>query len=429
MSFESAYCSTPYSLVMIQPDGSYRMCCLSNDSEYDMGGCMTEDGQLMNIFTHTLRDALNSKWHKLLREAHNAGERHQMCEVCYQRDDIEGNSRRMYVSDIIPQRVDGYTTIQMLPSILKNNEVIAEPIALDLRFGNLCNLKCVTCGPWYSDKWIEEYEQFYGTANYTFGGANVKSPKDGKVFNIVDDSKSTPWWESQIWWDRLDEVKPHLKHLYITGGEPMIVPAHDELLKRLVDANVAKNILIEIDTNLTALNPKVMEYWNQFKRIDLRISIDDVYDQYTYFRFPGKWSVMEKNIKRVMEAGADNVFPILTTCITPLNLFSIQQIYDFNSKMGFDQNPHFRYVEKPRHLDLRFLTQRQKEFAIAELEKQEAPAAARTIKYLQNNFDLVNVGEVKKFIRFFDFLDESRGLNWRQTYPLAAQMYNEEMIK
>lgn len=425
MTLQDVFCSTPYTLVMVLPDGSFRACCLTNKAEFDMGGCIDDStGVVMNIATHKLIDALNSKWNKAIRDAHNKDEQHPMCQVCYDRDNLNGNSRRHYVSTVIPKRVPApYPTVETFQDVMSEGLVVKGPYALDLRFGNLCNLKCVTCGPWYSDKWLAEYSEFYGRSNFTFGGRNVNPSITGKVFNSTGANTSTPWWETDRWWSQLDEVLPQLRHLYITGGEPMLVPAHDELLRRCVDRGYASNILVELDTNLVALNPKILELWKHFKRVDLRVSIDSVRAHYEVLRFPAKWSVLESNLRKVLDLKTENVNVLLTSCITALNLFDFDDIDEFSASLGLPQ-AHYRYVEKPSFFDITKLTTPQKLYAINRLNSLKSPWAARTSAYLYTYLETTRP-EDTKLVKFLDFLDTSRATSWRQTFPNTAELLSK----
>lgn len=421
----AVYCSTPYTLVMIQPDGSFRMCCLTNNSTYDMGGCIDDaTGQVMNIFTHELVDALNSRHHKSVRLAHQAGTKHGLCGVCYNRDAINGASRRQYVSFQVPAKLEGYPTIDTVHEIVEDNKVTKGPYALDLRFGNICNLKCVTCGPWYSDKWLEEYRGFYGKDAYTFGANTVVPNENGKVFNIKSTDSDVPWWESDVWWSKLDKVLPDLKHLYITGGEPMLVPAHDKLLQRCIDAGVAHNIFIEIDTNLTALNPRITEAWGAFKQVDLRVSLDTIGAHYELFRYPSKWKTFNRNLVNLIAEGLGNVKTTLTSCITPLNVFDIDDIHEYSDANGLEGPPHFRFVEKPLHLDVRYLSPRQKDYVLNDLTtRQTSEWSKKVAQYLVNHHTTHNPVHVRRFVEFFDYLDGTRRTDWRATFPQTAALF------
>ena len=64
-----------------------------------------------------------------------------------------------------------------------------------------------------------------------FGHPTIKLERNehGKLFN----PREVRWWETDTWWSKFEELIPTLQHIYITGGEPMIVPAHDEMLDRI----------------------------------------------------------------------------------------------------------------------------------------------------------------------------------------------------
>ena len=114
----------------------------------------------------------------------------------------------------------------------------------------------------------------------------------------------TPWWETDIWWNRFDEISPNLRHLYFTGGEPLLVPAMKECLTRLIDKGYSKDIELRYDTNFSVINSNLFDLWKKFKKIVLCVSIDETYDRYNLIRNPGKFEVLINNL---LEARRRNI--------------------------------------------------------------------------------------------------------------------------
>jgi organic radical activating enzyme len=168
------------------------------------------------------------------------------------------------------------------------------PSSLDIRFGNLCNQKCVMCNPVYSNLWYDEHFEFYG--NLKFGqGSKItvtKNTDTGKWINPPE----LQWFEDPRWWPKFEEMMPHLKHIYITGGEPMVTPAHDIMLDKLIEHGYAKNIWLEYDTNCSAVNDKIAKRWFHFKKVHIRGSMDSIKDQYEIIRYPGNWNKFQTNV-------------------------------------------------------------------------------------------------------------------------------------
>lgn len=427
---KDVFCTTPYSMIMINPDGGYRLCCLTNSIRHDLGGAIDPTtGKEMNIWEHSFAEAMNSKWHIEMRQAHAEGRRTEQCTCCYDRDDIKGNSRRQYVNQELGGSIPEFVQWQQMDFVTtEDRKLKIPPVSLDIRFGNLCNLKCYMCGPWYSDKWYEEFGEFFKTDNFGWNGKRIKISEATKG-KLGANANNELWWESDVWWQRFDELAPSLRHLYITGGEPMLVPAHDEILQKLVDKGYAKNIIIEIDTNLTALNQKIVNLWLQFKRVDLRISLDAVNSLYEIARFPAKWNRFVENVEWVQKLDVPNIRTWLTSCISPLTIFQLDESDAFNVQMGMKNATHYRYIEGPPHLSVAHLTPRQKQFVVDWYEQNTTRYAPKLIEYLRIHWNDGDLEHMRTFVKFMDYLDKSRNTDWRAQSPLTAKLFDESLMR
>ena len=113
---------------------------------------------------------------------------------------------------------------------------------IDFRFSNLCNYKCISCGPHLSSKWD----------NGTVTRPNV---------------------------DIISEVKPHLSQIeaiYFGGGEPLLMREHIDVLKALINLN-KRDVHLSYNTNLSHLNyegESFLEFWRGFKNVEVWVSLD-----------------------------------------------------------------------------------------------------------------------------------------------------------
>jgi MoaA/NifB/PqqE/SkfB family radical SAM enzyme len=418
---KTVFCNIPYSSVVINPDGSYRLCSLVNSFDYDMGASLDFNRKEMNVLTHSFEQAINGIHQKDLRKCHLKGEKHSMCSCCYDRDAIDGNSRRTHLMSYLPRISPDFVSPELAATqtnyALKYSGKIQ---SLDLRFGNLCNLACVTCGPWYSDKWYSDYEAINKTTEFLWNGKTI-SIKDGNRIT----GGATPWWETDIWWQRFDSAMPNLLHLYVTAGEPLLVKAFSTMLERLVVAGFASNVILELDTNLTVLNPKILDLWKHFKRVDLRISVDDTEEKYELFRYPGKFSTLDTNIKELLDRNYKNVDILLTSCITPLNVFSIPVIEEYSKDLGVKRGAHFRFVDTPERLDIKKLSVAKKDFIVSYLSDfKHSKWSVKVINYLDQHRNVTSVDAETRFVDTLDKLDILRSHNWRDVFPLTNLLYN-----
>jgi sulfatase maturation enzyme AslB (radical SAM superfamily) len=96
--------------------------------------------------------------------------------------------------------------------------------------------------------------------------------------------------------DSLHELSVNLRHVLIYGGEPLVNDEVIKYLKFLVDSKLSKNIQLTLNTNGTIYDETQIELFNNFKHVDIFLSIDDVDRQFEYQRWPAKWDKINKNI-------------------------------------------------------------------------------------------------------------------------------------
>jgi hypothetical protein len=121
------------------------------------GVCVDDSGNVMNVLTHSIDEAINSKYHKEVRLAQLQNSRYEMCKTCWDREDANNryhlpqNSVRIYKSFYQLHDVDGVIKLDDASALIKEDGSIDNtPISLDLRFTNVCNMKCIMCSPQYS---------------------------------------------------------------------------------------------------------------------------------------------------------------------------------------------------------------------------------------------------------------------------------------
>ena len=458
MSFtKETFCSMPWSSILILPSGDFKICCFTGHSipggGDSHGVAVDENMNVMNVLTHSIKDAMNSVWHKEIRAAQAKGERHVACRVCWDRDDaatkqgvkstslrvvrtfdqnIEGSERynpennrvggQPMIGSAIPENASKWLIDTTANTDGSMKDIM--PISLDIRFSNLCNAKCIMCEPLYSTLWYEDYEKLTGNNIFSTGPKKYKILKNPKVNGgHTYSSDFEQWRDDPRWWNQLDELAPHLQHVYITGGEPFIQPQHDKFLDRLIEAGYAKNIVLEYDTNLSVMNTKILDRLSKFKDIILRISTDDVGARYELIRHPLKFDNLIKNMGLLKDYGLDKKIDTITTCIGIYSMYAPMRMYDYFAPMGYDKY-FIRVLVSPRAVNMAYLPRKIKEKVINDYDRNNyLPHFHKThvAGYLKNNFDLVSDEEGKRhlnqFVNYMEGLDRIRGTNWKETFP------------
>lgn len=314
----SSNCILPWISIETTPLGNVRPCCLYRE---ELPG--------IDLKTHTLEQAFNSKSMRDLRRKFRRGERPENCRNCWREEDAGKKSKRMYMLEKFKHEKVDYSS---------NNGV--ELKFLDLKLGNICNLKCRICGSWSSSKWAKE-ELEYVPKELQHAHIAIKWLKDGM-------------WprKSPSFWDNLDELLPQIKYFEFTGGEPWMIQEHFDLLSRAVDRGYAKDIDIHYNTNTTQY-PKDPTIWRHFKHVQIAFSVDNTEERFEYERFGANWQTANENINKVHDLRKQG-YPIATQlCCTwnIQNIMYLDEVLTWADTMNFD-TLHFNILHDPWELSL-----------------------------------------------------------------------------
>jgi len=309
-------CILPWISIEATPMGTTRPCCLYTDEIPDT-----------NLKNNTLEDAFNSKTMRNLRRSFRRGEKPEGCRNCWREEDAGKKSKRQYMLE----------KFKHLDVEYKNNNG-EQLVFLDLKLGNICNLKCRICGSWSSSKWAQEELDY------------VKDSTDHIAKKWLKDGQ----WirKSPKFWDNLDELLPQIKYFEFTGGEPWMIKQHFDLLQRAVDKGFAKDIDIHYNTNTTQF-PKDPTIWKHFKHVQIAFSVDNTEKRFEYERYGAKWEKSNNNIKKVHKL-REQGYPITTQlCCTwnIQNIFYLDEILTWANTMNFD-SIHFNIMHDPWQFSL-----------------------------------------------------------------------------
>jgi hypothetical protein len=430
------FCKTVWNGLHILPDGYIRLCSIGQNTnkKLDMQRARDKDGNVMHILTHSIHDIMNSDKHREVRSLNvkdpNKWSPH--CECCENREIItnydrkhKNKSRRIYLMNINDNDVVSEDNFSQ-NKIDDNGNIDWMPSSLDIRFGNLCNQKCVMCSPAFSNLWYEEHFDYFKTNS--FGqGTKITVTKNKETGKWIEPDE-LQWYEDPRWWPKFEEMMPHLRHIYITGGEPMVTPGHDIMLDKLIESGYAKNVWLEYDTNASAVNDKIAQRWSHFKKVDIRASMDAIGDQYELIRFGGKWEKFQNNIKKLKQyqIESNNKIELLavSTCFQIPTCYSIIESEEWCKSVGVDF--HIRFLEGPERLSTRSLSSKSKKDLIDyyTANKDKSSKAEIIISFLKNHMGEKwhRPASVKEFLRFMNYLDGTRKTDWKTVFPEVLHM-------
>jgi sulfatase maturation enzyme AslB (radical SAM superfamily) len=253
------------------------------------------------------------------------GQWHSECVRCQTETESGMNSRINYENEIWINNGD-FSWENLLRHTKDDGTIDVEKIHCtfyDVRFGNLCNLKCRMCGPTDSSQWYDDQAELWGTEYKDSHGVVtlIKNNKD----RYVPETDVYSWHESDSYWEQMDQQIPQITKLYIVGGEPLLIDRHYEFLQKCIDQNQADKIIVEYNTNLTNVPLRALEVWKHFKQVNVGASIDGVGDINHYMRYPSNFDQIHKNLLKLSNAEGNFKIWIAAT----INVFNVLHFPEF----------------------------------------------------------------------------------------------------
>ena len=239
---------------------------------------------------------------------------------------------------------------------------------------------------------------------------------------------------------------PNMKQLYFAGGENTIIPEHYELLETCVKKGYAGGIDLRYNSNGIELPEKLFQLWKEFRSVVFHFSLDSIYDQNNYIRFPSDFSLLERNLKRLDET-PDSVFVTIACAVQVLNIYYIPEFIKWKLATGFKKvnvwpksagliDTHFVY--HPAHLNVKILPQWFKKEVVKKfealylwLEKEfkghrgflNDPYGIKRLKGMCQfmlSEDWSN--RMPQFQEYISRMDRIRGTDFKKTFPEMAEL-------
>lgn len=181
----------------------------------------------------------------------------------------------------------------------------------DIRFSNLCNLKCRSCGHIFSSQWYQDQAKL--------AGGDWK--EQNSALNYAGRTELDMW----------EQLEPHLDYveqIYFAGGEPLLMEEHYRILEELVKRK-RFDVRLIYNTNFTHTELKgrsVFEYWKLFDSVAVGASLDDSGARGEYIRKGTDWAVVENNRQEMLQVCPEVDFYISPT----LSIMNAWHLPDFH---------------------------------------------------------------------------------------------------
>ena len=396
------FCVLPWMHVATNASGTLRVCCNSTPGK---NGLEHPDGGKYKLHKHDLREAWNSPTLTKIRQQFLDGERPEMCARCFREEDSGVKSaRESWNEGWYDDSVD-YNTV--------NPPVRAQYV--DLRLGNLCNLKCRMCNPYASNQWVKEWNSI-GTERYN------EAPLDDDELERLD-GWSKEWPNKKYVWENFMNVADTIEEIYLTGGEPTLALAQFRLFDFLIERGLNENITLKYNTNLTNIPQRMVDYWDRFHKVKLNCSIDAVGDLNRYIRYPTNWKLVEKNLARFLEMEKTSGVRVgIHTTVQIYNILHLDSWFDWIQRRG--KSVYLNILNHPEYLNIRVLPTELKQLATERLESY-IPSVEKLDSVLDYMWAEDWSDRWQDFERYTHTIDSSRNENILDVVPEFDKWINK----
>jgi len=412
----NTFCFYPFLELSTRPNGSVLPCCY-----YSAHAPMSD---LTRITTeHPIQNFWNTDEVVNLRNKLAQGKKDIGCEICYR--DGPASMRARSVNEYSNNR----DYLKIVKDTIDNKGVANHyPTRIELKPGNLCNLKCYMCSAYDSsqiEKELNELGKKYDGILLVNGRLNkINIGKvgawEGKYAEYqLPNISEYQWAESEEFWESLLVLLPHLEVLSFAGGEPTLNPIVQKILDYCVEKDYAKNITVFISSNFTNLSKKFFAVMPEFKKFELIASIDGIGDVQEYARFPSDWATIESNFE---EARSYMVHPNVKILVNAtVNILNIAYITDLLNWLEAQAHVFPYYKEWPYNINLlNYPLELRIDWIPAELR----PALIEKIKDYQKNSTILKLFpdlKIKTDLLIEQLNDKP---NYTESYKQLEILYN-----
>ena len=413
------FCVLPWVHFHSWPDGRVMPCCVA-DSNLPVADIKNDE---------SIIQMMNSEAYKKMRTSMLNDEPVEACKRCY---DLETMGTWTMRESHNKRR--GLEYVDMISKNTATDGTLSEfqMKYMDLRFSNMCNMKCRSCGPGCSSLWAQEMVDERGVDVYE---------EYFKTRKIVINSAAEMGF--------MNKLKPYLKdvlEVYFAGGEIIITPEHYECLDYWIENGLTDQVELTYTTNFSSLKYKdkdLIGYWSKFPQLKIWASLDAEGQVAEVIRKGTDWQRVVKNIKTLKEQVPHAQFQITPT-ISSWNVFSFPKFFDNLISEGLIDNkssPRFNLATNPWYANVMILPDFVKTRLIALYQEyikkysyhREISDGFKVIEQAlksghfeyagKNAISYENKGGILEFKKFNDELDEFRNEKLVDVVPELKEVY------
>lgn len=381
----------PWVHLHINTQGLVKACC---DANITLG----------NIREKSIAEIWNDEPIRKFRRSLLDGKKDKRCLSCYRKEEAGKSSMRLETLNKFEGKMDW-----VKETTGSGESKSSKPIYLDIRFNNLCNLRCRTCWHGASSSWFEEAKAMKNNA----GPQAIISASPDNMILI----------------DQLTSNNHAIEEVYFAGGEPLMMMEHYDLLNRLL-ASGQLNVRLRYNTNLSNFqlrDQNVVTYWRQFTNVIVSASIDGLERQAEYIRKGLNWDKFIDNMNLIVRDLPHVKLEIAPT-VSVFNILSLPALHRYFVDQGLIgiNDIYLNLLSRPDFYNIKILPFNLKMEAIKRLESHmtwlaDGGADQSVVSEFQGIINFINQDDwssrIPIFQRQIQRLDEMRSESFKDTFP------------
>lgn len=322
------FCMIPWIHMHGWPDGRAYPCCLGEDAHH-----------IGNLKESSMAEIWNDEPMREIRRNMLADQPSKQCTRCYEQESMGFSSMRNNSNKHFGQHI-----AEVDATLPDGTHPEMKLRYWDVRFSNICNLKCRSCGSIFSSRWYDD---------------DVKLNNGRPLRPRVQFAGRT---EMDIWTQMEPQIQ-HLEQIYFAGGEPLIMEEHTRILENLIAEGNTRVRLI-YNTNLTELSYKkksVLGLWKQFRSVCVAASLDDMGERAAVIRSGTVWAEVEQNI-RDLKRECPHIDFMISPTLSVMNIWNFVNFHRYMVDQGFIRPGDFNLniLQSPQEYRIDILPQNTK---------------------------------------------------------------------
>ena len=321
------FCIYPWIHLHAYPTGEVYPCCHA-EMDHPVGNCKTH--ALADIWQNPEMQQLR---HNMLNEVES-----DACRRCYEQEAAGFFSGRRSANKHHGHHIKK----------LEHNPF--EMTYWDIRFSNLCNLRCRSCGHIFSSQWYQDQ-------------AALAGPEWRKTHQVLYYAGRT---ETDMW----EQLLPHIDYveqIYFAGGEPLLMEEHYRILDEL-ERRGRFDVRLIYNTNFTHTDLRgrsVFDYWRRFESVAVGASLDAMGPRAEYIRKGTVWAQVEAN-RRAMQEICPEVDFYISPTLSVMNAWHLPDFHRDWVERGFirPQDLNVNILQDPRYFRIDILPRATKEVLV-----------------------------------------------------------------